>query len=108
MATRESEGKVQERQNLAEGEESQRRGKKKKKKEREEKEWRQGYEKVKERVAHSYSLTRRVKFSAGFTARPTLASLVTQNHNVEASQKFRSNDTRTSPLFAAVRLNISL
>ena len=81
---------------------------KKKKKEREEKEWRQGYEKVKERVAHSYSLTRRVKFSAGFTARPTLASLVTQNHNVEASQKFRSNDTRTSPLFAAVRLNISL
>lgn len=41
--------------------------------------------------------------SAGFTARPTLASLVTQNYNVEASQKFRSNDTGTR----RVALNIS-
>ncbi|KAK1130104.1 hypothetical protein K0M31_019788 [Melipona bicolor] len=74
------------------------------KREREERGWRQGYEKVKERVARSYSLTRRVKFSAGFTTRPTYhsASLVTQNYNVEAPQKSQPNDTGTPPLFVAM------
>lgn len=34
--------------------------------------------------------------STGFTARPTLVSLLTQNYNVETLREFRSDGTRTS------------